>query len=63
MTVIEKDNEIYHDEHDCTIKMSNDNTKHLRVVSVTLRCDLTGTTTLKDAVKFVDEAFKEAVGS
>ena len=63
MTVIEKGEEIYHDEHDCTVKISNDNTKHIKVATVTLRVDFVNGLTVEDAVKTCDKAYKEAVGS
>jgi len=59
LTVIEKENEIYHDEHDCTVKISNDNTKHQKTISVTLRYDF-GKKSLKDVVDLVNEAYNHA---
>jgi hypothetical protein len=62
MAVVEKDNEIYHDEHDCTVKITNDNTKHQKAVTVTLRVDLLkdGGRTLNEVVDQVNEAFNRA---
>ena len=60
MTVLERDSQIYHDEHDCTVKITNDNTKHLKVVSVTLRVDLTKGKSLNEVVEMVNEAFDHA---
>lgn len=57
--IVEKDGKIYHDEHDITVKISNDNTKHIKVVSVTLRSDGNENDVLKEA----DRLYKEALGS
>lgn len=59
MTVLEKEGKIYHDEHDITVKVSNDNTKHLKIVSVTLRSDGDPT----EAMKLCDKLYKEALGT
>lgn len=63
MTVIQKDNEFYHDEHDCTVKISNDNTKHLKVITITLRVDLTQGKSLEDVIDTVNGAFNKANGN
>jgi hypothetical protein len=63
MTVVEKGDVIYHDEHDCTVKISNDNTKHIKTVTVTLRVDFVNGMTVDDAVKKADKAYKDGLGS
>jgi hypothetical protein len=60
--ILEQDGVIYHDEHDIQVKISNDNTKHLKVVTVTLRKDLKGMDPI-EIVKEADKLYKEALGS
>ena len=53
--ILEKDGKIFHDEHDITVKVSNDNTKHEKTVSVTIRSD----GDVKDVMKVANDLFKE----
>ena len=53
--ILEKDGKIYHDEHDITVKVSNDNTKHEKTVSITIRSD----GDVNDAMKVANDLFKE----
>jgi len=51
----EKDGKIFHDEHDITVKVSNDNTKHEKTVSITIRTD----GDVNDAMKVANDLYKE----
>ena len=53
--ILEKDGKIFHDEHDITVKVSNDNTKHDKTVSVTIRSDGDAT----EAMNLANKLFKE----
>ena len=57
--IIEKDGKVFHDEHNVTIKISNDNTKGEKRASVSLRSD----DDPMDAVKLADKLYKEILGS
>ena len=57
--IIEKDGIFYHDEHDVTIKISNDNTKFVKQVTVTIRSDGDP----EDAMKLADKLYKDSLGS
>ena len=57
--IFEKEGKIYHDEHDIEIQISNDNTKHLKVVKIKLRSDGDP----EDAMKLADKLYKDALGS
>ena len=37
--IVQVGTKIYHDEHDITVKISNDNTKHVKICSVVVRSD------------------------
>ena len=56
--ILDKDGKIYHDEHDITVKVSNDNTKHLKVCSIVIRSDGDHEDVIKEALKL----YKEIVG-
>lgn len=56
--IIEKDGQIFHDEHDISVKVSNDNTKHIKVCTITLRSD----GNKESAVKEADRLYKEIIG-
>jgi len=53
--ILEKDGKVFHDEHDITVKVSNDNTKHEKTVSITIRSD----GDVNDAMKVANDLFKE----
>lgn len=53
--IVVKDGSIYHDEHNCTVKVSNDNTKHLKTVTVILRTDASPDEAMKTANKLYKE--------
>ena len=55
--IVEIQGKVYHDEHDITVKISNDNTKHIKVCSVTVRSDGDWDNALKRAV----ELYKDGV--
>lgn len=48
---------VYHDEHDITVKISNENTKHIKVCSVTVRSDGDWSKALEKAL----ELYKDGV--
>ena len=56
---IELNGKVYHDEHDVTIKISNDNTKFVKQVTVTIRSDGDP----EDAMKLADKLYKDGLGS
>ena len=56
MTVVEKEGVIYHDEHGITVKISNDNTKHIKVCTVTVRSDGDWNECLKKALELYKDA-------
>ncbi len=37
--IVQVGTKIYHDEHDITVKISNDNTKHVKICSVVVKSD------------------------
>ena len=57
--IVEKDGKIFHDEHDISVKISNDNTKGEKRATVTLRSDADP----MEAVKLADKLYKEILGS
>ena len=57
--IVEKDGKVFHDEHDISVKISNDNTKGEKRATVTLRSDGDP----MDAVKVADKMYKEILGS
>jgi len=57
--IIEQDGKIYHDEHDISVKISNDNTKGEKRATVTLRSDGDP----MEAVKYANKLYKEILGS
>mgnify|MGYP000471536189 CR=1 FL=1 len=59
MTIIEKEGKIYHDEHDVEVQISNDKTKHLKVIKVKIRSDGDPT----EVLKLADKHYKDGVGS
>ncbi len=61
--IVEKEGQIFHDEHDITVKISNDNTKHIKVVTVTLRQDFKDMDEALAILKKADELYKEGLGS
>ncbi len=54
---IELNGRIYHDEHDITVKVSNDNQKGEKRVTVTLRSDGEP----KDVIKLARELYEDAL--
>lgn len=54
--ILEKDGAVYHDEHNCTVKISNDNTKHLKTVTVIIRSDGDPKTALAKANELWEKA-------
>ncbi len=61
--ILEKNNQIYHDEHDIEISISNDNTKHLKVCKIKLRADILSLDDAKKVIEKANELYKEAVGN
>ena len=57
--IVEKDGKVYHDEHDISVKISNDNTKGEKRATITLRSDADP----MEAVKLADKLYKEILGS
>ncbi len=57
--IIEKEGKFYHDEHDISVKISNDNTKGEKRATITLRSDADP----MEAVKLADKLYKEILGS
>ncbi len=61
--ILEQGGRIYHDEHDIEVLISNDNTKHIKVVKVKLRGDIANMEGAKEFLKKADELYKEGLGS
>jgi hypothetical protein len=56
--ILQKGDEIIKEEFGITVKISNDNTKHLKVVTVTVASDGDWDMLLKKALELYDKATK-----
>ena len=57
--IAEKDGKFIHDEHDVTIKISNDNTKFVKQVTITVRSDGDA----EECLKLANKLYKDGLGS